>query len=138
MSIQKVNHSVWRAIDAQALDATGGSAPSKTSLWYDVSGWTDKRISYVATGASTDFDIIMHISPYGYYELRELVTAGTDSTKYYEAVTIVTAHGAQIMASKDADDVDELQRPIRSMRIYVDNDSAVAITAFNVWIEGWS
>ena len=138
MSIQKVNHSVWRAIDDQALDATGGTAPSKTSEWFDVSGWTDKRISYVVTGASTDFDIAMHISPYGYYELNELVAAGTDSTQYYEAVTIVTAHGAQIMASKDAEDVDELQRPIRSMRIYIDNDSAVAIDPAYVWIEGWS
>ena len=134
MSIQKVNHNVWKAIDAQALDATGGSAPSATSEWWDVNGWTDKRISYEVDGANTDFDIKMHISPVGYYELNDK----TATTEEYEVVDIVTAHGAQILASIDADDVDELQRPIRSMRIYIDNDSATAITAANVWLEGWS
>ena len=121
MSIQKVNHNVWQPIVAQALDATTGEA---TSEWWDVGGWTDKRISWESDGANPDIDIDIHISPKGYYELRALADAATISTEDYESVNIVTAHGAQILASKDADDVDELQRPIRSMRVVIGNDSA--------------
>lgn len=134
MSIQKVNPNVWRAIDAQALDATGGSAPSKTSDWHDVGGWTDKSIWYESDGANPDFDIIVHLSPKDYYSLNQI----TATTEDYVAVTIVTAHGDQILTLVTADDEDKLQRPIMSMRVYIDNDSATAITASNVWVMGWS
>ena len=135
MSIQKVNHNVWQAFVDQALDASTGEA---TSEWWDVNGWTDKRISFEVDGASTDVDLDMHISPQGYYELRAKVAASTIGTDDYEVVNIVTAHNAQILASKDAEDVDELQRPIRSMRLVIGNDSGTAVTASNVWVEGWS
>ena len=131
MSIQKVNHPVWRPFVDQALDASTGTA---TSEWWDVNGWTDKRISWEVDGANTDFDIDMHISPQGYYELNDK----TCTTEDYEVVNIVTAHAAQILASIDSSDVDELQRPVRSMRLVIGNDSATAITASNVWVEGWS
>lgn len=138
MSIQKVNHNKVRLVDAvTTITAVGGTPDSYTSVWYDVSGWTDKRVSWeIDSLGAIDADIIMHISPLGYYELREL---GTDvTTDDYEAVTLVTAHTAAIMASVDAEDIDELQRPFASMRLVVENDSAAAITSVSVWVEGWS
>ena len=137
MSIQKVNHNVWKPFTDQALAAVG-AGDNATSVWYDVGGWTDTRISFEVDGANTDFDIEIEISPMGYYELRALVTAGTLTTEHYESVNIVTAHGAQILASVDSDDIDELQRPFRSCRFVISNDSATAITSSNMWMEGWS
>ena len=133
MSIQKVNHNVVKLISAQALAAVG-AGDNATSEWVDINGWTDKRVSFEADGTNTDFDIDMDISPQHYYELNNK----TATTEDYEVISIVEAHGAQILASIDASDVDELQRPIRSCRVTISNDSATAITASNVWIEGWS
>jgi hypothetical protein len=135
MSIQKTNHSRWIPHLAQALTAAGGAAPTVTSEWYDCNGQTDKRVSWeVDSGGAIDVDIIAHISPQGYYELNNK-TATTDD---YEAVTIVEAHTAAIMASIDSSDVDELQRPFASIRFVIDNDSAAAVTGMTVWYEGWS
>ena len=133
MSEAKVNHNKWQPFVAKALAATGAGDDS-TSEWWDCSGWTDKRVSWEVDGANTDFDITMHISALGAYELNAL----TATTEHYEAITIVTAHAAQIVASKDGQDVDELQRPFASVRFFINNDSATAITAANVWFEGWS
>ena len=135
MSIQKVNHSVWHPwTGTDGALAAVGAGDNQTSDWHDINGWTDKRLSWVVTGANTDADIILHISPKGEYELNQITADTTD----YEVLAAVTAHAAQIMASIDAEDLDELQRPIRSMRINISNDSATAITAFEVWLEGWS
>ena len=134
MSIQKVNHSVWRPFVDQALAAVG-AGDNATSEWWDVNGWTDKRVSWeVDSGGTIDFDMEMHISPQGYYELNNK----TASTEDYEVVALVTAHTAAILASVDSSDIDELQRPIRSMRIKISNDQAEPVTASNVWVEGWS
>ena len=133
MSIQKVNHNVIKLISAQALAAVG-AGDNATSEWVDINGWTDKRVSFEADGTNTDFDIDMDISPQHYYELNNK----TATTEDYEVISIVEGHGAEILASIDASDVDELQRPIRSCRVTISNDSATAITASNVWIEGWS
>jgi len=142
MSVHKVNHNVirpWNGTEG-ALTVSGGATPTKTSEWFDCNGWTDKRVSWeIDSGGTIDANITMHISPIGAYELNALVAAGTDTTDQYEAVTIVDAHTAAIMASIDAEDVDELQRPFRSVRFVIDNDQAAeAITGFTVWFEGWS
>ena len=136
MSVQKVNHNVWRPWSGTEGSLAGvGAGDNKTSDWYDVSGWTDKRISWEVDSAGTiDFDMEMHISPQGYYELNNK----TCTTDDYEAVALVTAHTAAILASVDANDVDELQRPIRSMRLVISNDQAQAVTGTSVWVEGWS
>ena len=134
MSIQKVNHNVWKAFVDQALAAVG-AGDNATSEWWDVNGWTDKRVSWEVDSAGTiDFDMEMHISPQGYYELNNK----TASTEDYEVVALVTAHTAAILASVDSSDIDELQQPIRSMRIKISNDQAEPVTASNVWVEGWS
>jgi hypothetical protein len=137
MSDKRVNHPKVQLFTDQALDATGGTAPSATSAWYDTSGWTDKRVSWeVDSGGAIDIDIKMHISPLHYQVLTDLGTSVT--TDEYESVDVVTTHTAAIMASIDSADVDELRRPYASTRFYVDNDSAAAVTAFNLWLEGWS
>ena len=135
MSQAKVNHPVIKPFDGQALTVVTDPAATATSEWLDCNGWTDKRVSWeVDSEGAIDVDIIMHISPHGYYELNNK-TATTDD---YEAVTLVTAHTAAIMASVDADDIDELQRPFRSARFVIDNDSATAVGAMTVLFEGWS
>jgi hypothetical protein len=136
MSQQKVNHNVWQAFVDEALAAVG-AGDNATSEWWDVNGWTDKRVSWeVDSGGAIDFDMEMHISPKGYYELNALGSAVT--TDDYEVVALVTAHTAAIVASVDSSDIDDLQRPFRSMRIKISNDSAAAVTGSNVWVEGWS
>ena len=138
MSIQKVNHNKWLPFVDQALAAVG-TGDNATSEWWDTGGWTDKRVSWeVNSGGVIDFDMEMHISPKGYFELRALADAGTISTDDYEVIAIVTAHTAAILASRDADDIDELQRPVASTRFVISNDQAQAITGTNVYFEGWS
>ena len=134
MSEAKVNHNVWQAFVDKALAAVG-TGDNATSEWWDVSGWTDKRVSWEVDSAGTiDFDMEMHISPLDAYVLNNK----TATTEDYEVVALVTAHTAAILASVDAQDIDELQRPIRSMRLVISNDQAQAVTATNVWVEGWS
>ena len=138
MSIQKVNHNVWKPFDGTggALTVSGGATPTKTSEWWDVNGWTDKVVSFeVDSGGTIDTDVIVHMSPHGYYELNNK-TATTDD---YVAVTIVEANTSAIMVRKDSSDIDDLQRPCRSMRVVIDNDQAgEAVTGFTVFVEGWS
>ena len=137
MSSQNVNHNVvcpWVGTGG-AMDATGGTAPTLTSEWIDCSGWVDKRVSWTQVNSGTsDLDIFIQISPQGYYELNNK----TVTTQDYEQVTIISAHSGEIVASIDSDDVDELQRPFRSARFVVDNDSATGITSFTLWFEGLS
>ena len=134
MSIQKVNHNVIRPFTDQALAAVG-VGDNATSEWLDVSGLTDKKVSWeIDSAGAIDVDIIAHVSPLGAYELNHK----TASTEDYVAVTIVEAHVAAIMVSVDASDVDDLQRPFRSVRFNISNDSAAAVTGMSLWIEGWS
>jgi len=136
MSIQKVNHNVWTPWTGTDGALAGvGTGDNATSEWWDVNGWTDKRVSWEVDSAGTiDFDMEMHISPQGYYELN----AKTCTTDDYEVIAIVTAHTAAILASIDSSDVDELQRPFRSCRFVISNDQAQAVTGTSVWLEGWS
>ena len=135
MSIQKVNHSVWKAFDSQAILKTVQATGSE---WWDTNGWTDKVITVEATvpaSASIDVNVDMLVSPKGYYELNNEATVDTED---YEVISIVDAHTAATLTRFDADDVDDLQRPIRSMKIVVDNDDASDTATINIWVEGWS
>jgi hypothetical protein len=137
MAVGKVNHNVFKVWSGTggAMTAAGGAAPTLTSDWLDCSGWTDKRVSFEQDNAGTpDLDVFIQISPQGHYELNNK----TVTTDDYEQVTLASAHSGVILASVDAEDVDELQRPFRSARFVVDNDSATAVTEFNLWFEGWS
>ena len=137
MSIQKVNHNVIKFWDgtAGALTATAGEAPTLTSEWVDVNGWTDKVVSFEVDSAGTiDTDVILHVSPQGCYELNNK----TCTTDDYIAVAISTANTVATLVRVDASDLDDLQRPMRSVRCVIDNDQAQAVTGFTVYIEGWS
>ena len=137
MAKDKVNHQIIKFWDgtAGALDAVGGTTPTLTSDWVDVNGWTDKVVSFEVDSAGViDTDVILHASPQHYYELNNK----TCTTDDYIAVTISEANTVATLVRKDASDVDDLQRPMRSVRCVIDNDQAQAVTGFTVWIEGWS
>ena len=137
MSSPNVNHNVvcpWVGTGG-AMTAAGGAAPTITSEWIDCSGWVDKRVSWEQDNDGTsDLDITMHISPQGYYELNNK----TVTTDDYEAVEIAAATDVEILESVTSEDVADLGKPFRSARFVVDNDSADAVTAFTLWLEGWS
>jgi len=139
MSIAKVNHSVWHAHVDTALTVSGGSTPNVLSEWFDTNGWTDKVVSVLADptdgSGSIDLNVNIYVSPKGYYELNH---GATPSTEDYVNISIVDAQTATIMTRYDSSDVDDLQRPMRSMAVLVDNDEASEATTVNVWVEGWS
>ena len=123
---------VIKAIDGLSMTAAGGATESRTSLWFDTSGWAEMAVAWEIDGANTDVDVIIHISSQGEYELNNK-TATTDD---YVAVTLATAHGDQVYTRKDGEDEDALTRPMRSCRVYVENDSGTAVTSMTVWLEG--
>ena len=144
MSNQKVNHNVfqpWTGTDGSLATAGAGvlDADLKRSEWLDNNGWTDKVVSWEVDSAGTiDFDVNMWVSSQGYYELNAKTAAGTLSTDDYVAVEIVNAHTTAVYTRKTADDIDALQRPIRSVCLEINNDQAEVVTGCQVWIEGWS
>jgi hypothetical protein len=141
MSIQKVNHNVWKAIDALSV-AAGSSASlaagTNVSEWWDVNGWTDKVITVEPTAAnsgSVDVNVDIYVSPKGYYELRNETTVNTED---YQVIQIVDNLTTGTLKRYDSSDVDDLQRPIRSMCVALDNGDASDACTVNVWVEGWS
>ena len=137
MSNAKVNHPIWMPWSGtEGALAKVGTGDTKTSEWFDTSGWTDKVVSFEIDSAGTiDANLTMHVSNQGYYELNHK----TCTTDDYVAIAIVDAHTAAILVRKDASDIDDLQRPMRSTRFVIENDQATdAITGFTVTLEGWS
>ena len=137
MSIGKVNHPVWKAFDAQKILKT---VQNTASEWWDTNGWTDKVITAqitkeVAGSSASNVDIEIWVSPKGYYELRNEATVDTED---YEVISIVDSLTVGTMTRYDSSDVDDLQRPVRSMKVVVDNDQGSFYATVNVWVEGWS
>ena len=131
---EKIYHNVFKPFDGTSVAKS--TTDSTTCEWLDVSGWTDKKISWeLDSSGSIDVDIDMLVSPKGYYELNNEATVDTED---YETVNIVTAHTAAVMVSKDANDVPELGTPIRSAKFTVDNDDASDAVSVTLWVEGWS
>jgi hypothetical protein len=132
MSIQKVNHNVVRLIDDESIAAASGSYES---VWYDTNGWTDKVVTYdVDSSGSIALTITADISPVGYYELNNK-TATTDD---YATITIASGAAGAVVVRVDSDDLDDLQRPIRSLRFKAVNADGSDASVVNVWAEGWS
>jgi hypothetical protein len=136
MSIQKVNHNVWQAFNSQSVVKSSGSA---TSEWWDVNGWTDKAVTYEADvtdgSGSLSLTYTMDVSPKGYYELNNAASVTTDD---YSTVTIASGATSAVMVRVDSADVDDLQRPMRSVRFKVVNADASDNATVNLWLEGWS
>lgn len=132
-----VNHNVvrpWTGTDG-ALTAAGGATETRTSEWFDTSGWTDRVVSWEVDSAGTiDFNVTMHISSQGAYELNNK----TCTTEDYVAVTIVEAHTTAVYTRYDSDDIDELKIPVRSTRFVIENDQAEPVTGVDLRLEGWS
>ena len=136
MSIQKVNGPVFRLFIDQALDAVGGTAPTVRSDWVDLNGWTDKVVTFeIDSEGAIDVDLKLEVSPKDYAALQALGSSVT--TDDYSSVDLVTTHTGAVMYRVDSSDVDDLQRPMTSARLYADNDSATACT-INAWLQGWS
>ena len=136
MSTAKVNHNVFQPFDA--VDVAKSSTDSTTCEWLDINGWTDKKVSLLTAdnSASIDVDVNMLVSPKGYYELNNETTVDAND---YESIEIVAAHTtADTLTTFDAEDVDDLQRPMRSCKFTIDNDDASTTVAVSLWIEGWS
>lgn len=137
MANDKIFHNViqpWTGTDG-ALGAAGGGSDTLTSDWFDVTGWTNKVIAFeVDSGGTIDFNVWMDVSSRGAYELNNT----TASTEDYVRLTVVEAHTAAVYVRKDFTDLDDLDRPIRSLRIVIENDQAEPITGVNLWIEGVS
>ena len=144
MSSQNVNHNVWKPWSGASTGdvgdlATAGAgvegADLKTSDWYDTSGWTDRVIGLqVGSEGTIDFDLIMHISSQGAYELNNK----TCTTADYVAVSIVDALTSGLYTRYDSDDIDELKIPVRSTRFVINNDQAAVVTGTILTLEGWS
>jgi hypothetical protein len=136
MSVAKVNHNVFKPFSATSV--AKGSTDSTTCEWLDINGWTDKKVSLLTAdnSASIDVDVNMLVSPKGYYELNNETTVDAND---YESIELLAAHTtADTLTTIDAQDIDELQRPMRSCKFTIDNDDASTDVAVTLWIEGWS
>ena len=132
MSIQKVNHPVVKLIDGESIAAASASF---TSEWWDTNGWTDKVVTYeVDSSGSIALTVTADISNEGYYELNNK-TATTDN---YSTITIASGATVAVATRVDSDDLDDLQRPIRSMRFKAVNADASSASVVTVAVEGWS
>ena len=139
MSSSKVNHNVWKAHNAATVAAGSSaslSAGTNVSEWWDVNGWTDKVVSLdVDSSGSIDINVDLYVSPLGYYELNNAASVDTGD---YQVVQIVDNHTVGTLTRFDSADVDDLQRPIRSVCVALDNGDASDAATVNVWLEGWS
>jgi len=132
MSTQKVNHNVIKPWINQSIAAGSGSA---TTEWMDTNGWTDKVVTYEAdSSGSISLTITADISPQHYYELNNK-TATTDD---YATITIASGATGAVAVRVDASDLDDLQRPFRSMRLKAVNADASTATLVTAYVEGWS
>ncbi len=132
MSIQKVNHNVIKPWSAQSIAAGSGS---NTTEWLDINGWTDKVVTYEAdSSGSIALTITADVSPQHYYELNNK----TVTTDDYSTITIASGATGAVAVRVDASDLDDLQRPIRSIRFKGVNADASDATVVTAWIEGWS
>ena len=132
MSIQKVNHNVVKPWVAQSI---AKSSASHTTAWIDVNGWTDKVVTYEAdSSGSIALTITADISPQHYYELNNK----TCTTDDYSTITIASGATVAVAVRVDASDLDDLQRPMRSIRFKGVNADGTDATLVTAWIEGWS
>lgn len=118
------------------LTVSGGATPSRTSEWLNTSGYTNFVVAYQLTGsdASPDFTVTLDVSSQDAYELNNK----TATTADYVTLTIASGITSGVYGRKDATDVDDLQRPIRAMRVKMANNQAgETVTSFNIWIEGF-
>jgi len=109
------------------------------SDWIDVSGWTDKVLSVASAvtdgSGNIDLNIYIFLSPKDKYVLDNEATVDTQD---YQVITVVDNLTTGTLATYDAQDIDELQRPTRSMLVALDNGDGTDSLTVDIWIEGWS
>jgi hypothetical protein len=118
------------------LDQAIAQNASATSEWYDISGWIECKLTVdMDSAGAADFSVVAQFSPKGYYELNQLTAWTTDD---YEAVTLLANSTTKTLQTVDSDDIDELRRPSRSVRLVATENNVAAITDFKAWFQGWS
>lgn len=130
----KIFHNVIKPFSATSIAKS--TTDSTTCEWLDVAGWTDKKVAWNATsGGSIDININMFVSSKSAYVLNNETTVNTED---YIEVNIVETHTGAVYTYVDGDDVDDLQRPVRSCKFTIDNDDATDAVVMELWVEGWS
>jgi len=131
MSGCKIFHNVIAPVKAESIATTS----SYTSDWIDTSGWVEKVIQLEIDDAGTvDVNVTIHISNQDCYELNNK----TCTTDDYESVVIVNAHTGKVSVRYDSDDVADLGKPIRAMRVFAENDEGSTASTVTVSIQGQS
>ncbi len=131
MSDCKIFHNVIKPIESESI----AKSSDTTTTWLDVGGWVDKVIAVDADSSGTiNLDVTLHVSSQGAYELNNK----TATTEDYEAVSIVTGHSSADYTRFDSDDVSDLNKPMRSVRVLAENKDSSDATTLNLWVEGWS
>ena len=92
-----------------------------------------KQVSAAGTPAHT---YTLHVSPYPYQYLRDLVTSGTDSTLYYVSQDIVAALTTESTLIRYAPN--NFSTPCMSYRILVTGGGAAEDTVSDVFIVRFS
>ena len=102
------------------LMTDGGAVDSYTGPWMPCEGHDDRVIGIDADSTGTpDVNIFIQFSPQHYYELNNK----TATTEDYQQIAVKDAHAAKTYTRYDSSDVDDLQRPARSYRIYAAVDT---------------
>ena len=132
MANAKVNHNVIKPWVNQSIAAGSGS---HTTAWEDTNGWTDKVFTYeIDSSGSISMTITADVSSQGAYELNNK----TVTTDDYATITLASGVTGAVAARVDAADLDDLQRPIRSIRFKGVNADASTASLVSATIEGWS
>ena len=143
MASNKVFHNVLKVSDAATEPAEIAQSADNSGfdsyIWHDITGWVDLVVAYDFDAGSgdtnVDANILMHTSSHGAYELNNSITEDTGD---YIAISIVDNETTKTYIRVDADDIDDLKHPIRSVRFLIENDDANENLVANVWLEGWS
>lgn len=115
------------------LMTDGGAVDSYTSEWFPCDGHEDRVISIDADSTGTpDVNIFIQFSGQNYYDLNNK----TATTEDYQQIAVKDAHAATTYTRYDSSDVDDLQRPARSFRIYAAVDTGSDPTSATIWYEG--
>jgi hypothetical protein len=130
--MDQIGHNAVKVHATAATYTTTGSV-AYTGPWVDISGWTDKSVVIDLQGGGVN--LIAEFSPYHVYELNNsgTPTNNSHSVTLNGTTAALTATG---LNEYDGADVEDLQRPHRSVRIKI--SPTTTATVGEVLLNGWS